>query len=98
MSFVQVNDAKGQPLTKILTGETVAQAKGRISALGILESSDGVALSAGDRITAEGAPYVFKPLTQQQQYEAVPEEYKQIAAFAKEEMDKTTKHKPMSEA
>ena len=34
----------------------------------------------------------------QQQVAAVPEEYKQLAAFAKEELDNRTKHKPMSEA
>jgi hypothetical protein len=100
MSGVQVNNAKGEPLTKIVSGETASQAKERISERvdGILENSDGVALSAGDRITAEGAPYVFKPLQQQQQVDTVPEEYKQLAAFAKEEMDNRTKHKPMSEA
>ena len=57
---MQVNNAKGEPLTKILSGETAAQAKKRISSEGILENSDGLALTDDDRITEEGAPYVFK--------------------------------------
>lgn len=59
---MQVNDAKGEPLTKILTGETAARAKKRISSEGILENSDGLALADDDLISPEGAPYVFKKL------------------------------------
>lgn len=68
MTTAQLYDAEGEPLTKILVGETAAQAKERLSSKGILENADGLALADGDSITAKGAPYVFKlgPLRQQQ--------------------------------
>ena len=50
---MQVNDEKGEPLTKKLSGETAAQAKKRLSSAGILKNSDGVALIDGDRISVE---------------------------------------------
>ena len=97
MSAVQVNNVKGEPLTKVNSGLTVAEVLKRIRYFGFLEDKNGLALADDDLITADGAPYVFK---QQQllQVDTVPEEYKQLAAFAKEEMDNRTKHKPMSEA
>jgi hypothetical protein len=69
MSVVQVNDAEGRPFTKILSGETVEEAKKRITFEGILENSDGLALRNDETITEEGAPYryIFKPRMQQQQ-------------------------------
>jgi hypothetical protein len=65
MLAVQVNDAEGRLFTKILSGETVEQAKKRITFEGILENSDGLALRDDETITEEGAPYVFKPRMQQ---------------------------------
>ena len=70
-SGTQVNDANGNRLTLIPSGETVARALERIRSPGILEDSNGIALLDTDLITAEGAPYVFKaqqPQQQQQQY------------------------------
>lgn len=58
---VQVNDEKGEPLTKKLSGETAAQAEKRFcSSEGILENSSGLALTDDNHIIEEGAPYVFK--------------------------------------
>lgn len=60
MSAVQVNDQHGYPLTIIVSGETVGEAKDRLSSEGILETWAGVALRSSDVITVDGAPYVFK--------------------------------------
>ena len=64
MKTAQVNDETGKPLTKVLSGETVEQARRRIRMEGILENSAGLALLDDDCITADGAPYMFKPLRQ----------------------------------
>jgi hypothetical protein len=100
MSAVQVNDGTGKPLGKVMVGDTKLEALERLADLGAggLRDKDDLGLLDTELITAEGAPYVFKPLQQQKQVNTVPEEYKQLAAFAKEEMDNKTKHKPMSEA
>jgi hypothetical protein len=67
MTLVQVNNAKGEQWTKILSGETAAQAKHRIQLKGTLENSAGLALCNDDLITEDEAPYVFKEALQQQQ-------------------------------
>ena len=63
MTAVQVKDAEGQLLTKIKADETVVEALDRLKRFGqgALEDNTGVALRDDEHITAEGAPYVFKP-------------------------------------
>jgi hypothetical protein len=58
---VQVKDADGENLTKVVVGDTVKQALARLRRWGILENKDSVSLLDEDLITAEGAPYVFTP-------------------------------------
>lgn len=60
MPTVQVNYEAGEPFTKILSGETAAQAIKRLRREGILENSDGLALADDDHIRVEEAPYIFK--------------------------------------
>jgi hypothetical protein len=57
---VQVKDADGEDLTRIVCGETKVQALQRLQSLGILENSAGTALRDTDIITTAGEPYVFK--------------------------------------
>jgi len=63
VSVVQVNNEKGEPLTKIVT-----QARKRFPYEGILENSSGIALSDDDRISDDGAPYFFKIMQDEQLY------------------------------
>jgi hypothetical protein len=62
MSAVQVNNAKGEPLGKVRIGDTKQEALERLSLSGGLFDQEDVGLLNDDRITAEGAPYIFKPL------------------------------------
>jgi hypothetical protein len=65
---VQVNDAEGKNLTKVLVGDTKTKALERLgSGRGRLENKDGVGLLDDEVITAEGGPYVFKETQQQHQ-------------------------------
>lgn len=101
LSAVQVNDKKGEHLTKIVVGETVHVALQRLKhfGTGTLENAQGVALLDTELITAEDAPYVFfKKLQQQQQEPTVPEEYKPALLFAKQQYEAKTEHKAMSVA
>jgi len=63
-----------------------------------LKSVDTGTKIRGHESLVDGGTYTLGPPIQQQGGPYVPEEYKQIAAFAKEEMENRTKHKPMSEA
>lgn len=88
--LVQVNNAKGEPWTKVLSGETAGQAKQRIGLEGIcLENSTGLALCDDDLITVDGQPYVFKTFQQQHSVE----EYQPVLEFAKKQMDAQTEDK-----
>ena len=64
-----MNDEKGEPLTKLVAGETINVALQRLQRFGTgaLEDKNGIALLDTDLITAEEAPYVFKPRRQPQQ-------------------------------
>lgn len=64
MSAVQVNNEKGEPWTKIVSGETGAQCQRFPSSKGILENSSGVA----EHVSVKGAPYVFKIIRDEQQH------------------------------
>ena len=56
MSSVQVNDAKGEPMTKVLSGWTVAEVLKRIRVVGFLEGNHGVICGEDDLISAKRAP------------------------------------------
>ena len=60
---MQVNDDRGKALGKVKVGETKLKALERLSRIGLggLYGKDDVGLLDDDLITAEGAPYVFKP-------------------------------------
>lgn len=66
MSTVQVKDEEGKALTMVRVGDTKVKALQRIGAkAGVLNDKDGVGLLDDDQITAEGAPYIFKPTQRQ---------------------------------
>ena len=87
MSAGQLNDTTGNPLTKFLSGETIAQGKKRLFPEGgILENSDGLALADDDLVTVDGAPYVFKRPEDQK-----PAQMENIMEFVQNEMNDRTK-------
>ena len=87
MSAGQLNDTTGNPLTKFLSGETIAQGKKRLFPEGgILENSDGLALTDDDLVTVDGAPYVFKRPEDQK-----PAQMENIMEFVQNEMNDRTK-------
>ena len=67
MSAVLVKNTKGEPLGKVRVGDTKKEALERLALMaGGLFDRDDVGLLNDERITAEGAPYVFKPVQQPQ--------------------------------
>ena len=57
---VQVNNAKGEPMTKVKSGLNVAEGLKRIRYFGFLEDKDGLACGDDRIIATDCAPYVFK--------------------------------------